>query len=415
MRIIPGRLLEEAIQPRSMVTNPTPIGKSNFALDTLGLASVFGGPETIFSLTLVPVHAGRRWLGWYNSPGSYFLGQRLAQLFEYDGQKGPKLKAIHSGTVIDETGHLGALFLKECAETAVMSIRGRLTRSVDVTIVEFPYSPPDEAPVAEYLTTTCASIAALVPIAVSFTACAASGFYGDWYSFSVISLGIIANGLSYLVVGSGKLFFTHPSPASGSPRGDGFLSTPGQTILLKGHEGAVNSVTRGRFLLRFDNSILFYAIGPCATLLLLQSLVQLILIPQTSLFGQLMFVGSIFVSWTYNLWLSSVAKDRIQRSMLMGVLHSPKLTKYTLGTRTSMAVFVLLALKVDKPQEILDWFLPNETPTWQKWKSVIVDRIKTGSNLYFDGSDWKDSSDPELLEMLYRDAQSAYDGFHGSG
>ncbi|KAL4076427.1 hypothetical protein J3A83DRAFT_4389657 [Scleroderma citrinum] len=420
-----------------MVTNPTPIGKSNFALDTSGLASVLGGPEAIFSLALVHVYTGRRWLGWYNSPGSYFLGKRLAriarsnpilniisksgeqsethvdpaELFEYDGQKGPKFRAVHSGTVIDETGHLAALFLKECAEKPAIKIKGRVTRPVDITVADFRHTPPETESPAEFHTGTRASTGALVPIIVSFAACVASGFYGDWYSFSVIALGIIVNGLSCFVVGSGKLIFTHPPPAKGSPPGDGFLSTPEQTVLLKGDEGAINSVTRGRFSLRFDNDPLFHTIGICAMLLLVQSVAQLILVPQGSLFGQLMFVASIAVSWTYNLWLSSLDKERIQRIMLMGVLRWPRLTKYTLGTRTSMAVFVLLALDIENPEEILDSLLPNDTGAWKRWKSTIIGRLKSGKELKFDESDWDDPKDRNLLEMLYKDAQSAYEGF----
>ena len=428
-------------QPRSMVSSPTPIGKSNFALDTSGLASVFGGPEAIFSLALVHVYPGRRWLGWYNSPGSYFLGKRLAhiahsnpilniisksgehsqshlekhidpaELFEYDGRKGPKFRAIHSGTILDETGHSAALFLKECAETHAKKIPGRVTCPVDVIIANLHHTPPESESPAKFHRGMRASIDALIPIIISFAACATSGLYHDWYCFSVILLGIIANGLSCLVVGSGELIFTHPRTTVGLPAGDGFLSTPEQVVLLSGDEGAVNSITRGKFSLRFDNDPLFRTIGTCAMLHLLQSVAQLILVPQGSLFGQLMFVASIAVSWSYNLWLSSFNKESIQRKMLMGVLDTPTLTKFTLGTRTSMAVFVLLALNAEKPEEVLNHLLPNDTEVWKRWKSAILERLKSGKELRFHESDWNDPTDGNLLKMLYNDAQEAYEGF----
>ena len=440
--------LEEAIRPRTMVTNPTPAGKSHFALDTSGLASVFGGPEAIFSLALVHVYTGRRWLGWYNSPGSYFLGKLLAQiahkspildiisnsgdrsekrpdaaeLFNYDGRKGPKFRAVHSGTVIDETGHLAALFVKECAEQCATIIPGRQTRPVDITIANLHHIPDKEVPLAGLQNHTRASVGALVPILVSFAACFASGYYDDWYCFSVISLGIVVNGLSCFVIGSGDLIFTHPEPRKGLPPGDGFLTTPEQIILLKGAESAVNSITRGKFSLRFDNGPLFRSIGTCAILLMLQSVAQLLLVPQGSLFGQLMFVTSIIVSWSYNLWLSSLDKEKIQRDMLMNILQlsqqKPDLTKFTLGTRTNMAVFVVLASDVEKAEEILDSLLPNNTGAWKKWKSTIVSRLKSGKELLFDESDWSDSQDSQeagLLKMLYRDAQDAYEGFPKRG
>jgi len=441
--------LEDAIQPRSMVTTPTPMGKSHFALDTSGLASVFGGPEAIFSLALVHVYTGRRWLGWYNSPGSYFLGKLLAriahespildiisnsgdrserrpdaaELFNYDGQKGPKFRGIYSGTMLDETGHLAALFVKECAEVSATIIPGRQTRPTNITIANLDYPPPTRVSLARFRTHTRASIGALVPIIVSCGACTVCGYYRDWYCFSVISLGIIVNGLSCLVIGSGELIFTHPVPQPGLPLGDGFLTTPEQIILLKGPEGAVNSVTRGRFSLRFDNGPLFRSIGVCAILLMLQSVAQLLLVPQGSLFGQLMFVASIVVSWLYNLWLSSLDKEKIQRDMLMHILRHeqqrPSLTKFTLGTRTSMAVFATLASdNKEKAREILDYLLPNNTGVWQNWKSTIVDRLDSGRRRLFDESDWsgsQDSQEERLLKMLYRDAQDAYEGFPKTG
>ena len=437
--------LEDAIQPRAMITTPTPMGKSHFALDTSGLASVFGGPEAIFSLALVHVYTGRRWLGWYNSPGSYFLGKLLAriahespildiisksgdqsekrpdaaELFNYDGQKGPKFRAIHSGTMIDETGHLASLFVRECAEISAIPIPGRQTRPANITVANLDYPPSTIVSLAGFRTHTRASVGALVPIIVSFGACAASGYYRDWYCFSVISLGIIVNGLSCLVIGSGKLIFTHPEPQRGLPPGDGLLTTPEQVILLKGDEGAVNSVTRGRFALPLDNSPLFRFIGTCAILLMLQSVAQLLLVPQGSLFGQLMFIVSIVVSWLYNLWLSSLDNHKIQRDMLMNILklkqQEGSLTKFKFGTRTSMSVFVVLASDPEKAEEILDYLLPNNTGAWKRWKSTIVSRRKSGKELVFDESDWSDPQDEGLLRMLYQDAQDAYNGFLRAG
>ena len=424
--------------PRSMVSSPTPLGASHFTLNTLGLASLLGGSETIFSLALVYVYTGRRWLGWYNSPGSYFLGMRLAriaranpilnfismsqvnseqshagqhvdpaELFEWDGRKGPKFRAIHSGTMIDDTGHFAALFLKECAERRSVKIPGTVTRSVDLIIADLHHIPDESVSLSGFRTGMSASVATLMPIISSLAACAFSGRYGDWYCFSVILLGIFVNGFSCFVIGSGKLIFIHPPPTDGLPIGDGFLTTPEQIVLLKGEEGAVNSVTRGKFTLHFNNDPLFRVIGICSMLLLLQSIAQFILVPQASLFGQLMFLGSILVSWLYNLCISSLDKERIQRKMLMRILDTPTLTKYTFGTRTSLAVFVAIS-NVSKTEEILSYLLPNDTEEWMKWKSTIASRLRSRKELRFNESDWNDS---KLLEMLYKDAQSAYEGY----
>ena len=403
---------------------------------------MLGGSETIFSLALVYVYASRRWLGWYNSPGSFFVAMRLAriahanpilnfitvskgisrpgmqvdptELFEWDGQGGPKFTAIHSGAIIDDTGHSAALFLMECAETRTVKIvEGAMTSPVNLVIADLHHIPEkSESLPPGFRTGTSAFISALIPTIVSLVTCAFSGRYGDWYCSSVILLGIFVNGLSYMVVGSGELIFTHPPPKNGLPAGDGFLATPEQIVLLRGKEGAVDSVTRGKFTLHFNNDLLFRAIGICSMLLMLQTLVQFLLIPQCSLFGQFMFFGSILVSWLYSVGFYSVHKhkERIQRKVLMRILDMPRLTKYTFGTRTTLAVFVVL-LNPEKSEEILNYLLPNDTEAWKRWKSTIVERLNSGRELRFNESDWNDPKDSELLQMLYQDAQSAYEGY----
>ena len=383
-------------------------------------------------------------MGWYNSPGSYFLSRLLtriaqesrlvskyggqsqnhpntARVFGYDGENGPKFRAIHSGTTMDETGHLAALFVTECAEKRATIISlGRQTCPVHITIANLRHAPAKEVLPAGLRYHIRVSVGALVPIIVSFAACAASSYYRDWYCTFVISLGIIANGLSCFVIGSARLTFTHPEPQQGLPPGDGFLTTPEQIILLKGDEGAVNSVTRGRFSLHFHYSFL---IRTCGILLMLQSLTQFLLVPQCTLFGQVMFLASIFVSHSYNAALSYLDKEEIQRNMLKRILKLTELersfTKFKLPTRTSMAVFAVLASgNKEKAREILDYLLPNDTRVWTIWKSAIVDRLNnSGKECPFRGSDWSNSQDLQersLLEMLDRDAQVAYEGFESA-
>ncbi|KIK21852.1 hypothetical protein PISMIDRAFT_62610, partial [Pisolithus microcarpus 441] len=127
-------------------------------------------------------------------------------------------------------------------------------------------------------------------IVVSVVACVMCGLVNDWYSFTMILLGIIVSGISCYVIGSGTFFFTHPEPAEGSPPGDGILSSDQEIVVLRGEEGAVNSITRGGFSLRFRSEPHYEDIGWCSVLLMIQFVAQLLLIPQGTLFGQLMFV-----------------------------------------------------------------------------------------------------------------------------
>ena len=418
---------------RAMVSPTLPLDKSNFTLDTSGVAGVFGGDEAVSAMATVHVYENRQWLGWYNSPGSYQIARqygRLARsrffdgffpgvhtdpatLFELDGWKGPKFRAAHSGTIIEETGHLAALFMKECASREGKVVEGRKTQAVGVTIAELHRVP--EPQMYPKRINIYSPVFSSIPISVSIGTCIACGVFEDWYLFSLILLGIFTSGIACLVIGSGKLVFTHPNPAKGSPPGDGILSSDKEIVLLKGAEGAVNSITRGRFSLSFDSEPKYQNIGWCSVLLTIQFIAQLLLVPQGSLFGQVMFVTSLGVSWFYNSWLSSLDREKIQRDILLdSVLEKPILTKYNLGTRTTMVVFVLLVLQPEDPTKILIELLPNDTKVWLEWKETIVRRLLS-KKFEFVEADWEldgfNQEERSLLETLYGDARAAYGGY----
>ncbi|KAI6042772.1 hypothetical protein EDC04DRAFT_2563661 [Pisolithus marmoratus] len=426
-----------------MVTSYTPLENTKFILNGTGVAGLFGGEEAVASIALVHVFEGRKWLGWYNSPGSYIMGMRfsglaysavpslprdeqehvqtdlqtdLASLFEYHGRKGPKFRAVHSGSTFQETGHLAALFMKECTEERPIRINGRETQPVSVTIANLNHVPPREA--CPTMNRRSAPFYASVPILVSMGACAACGRYQDWFSFAVILFGIIVSGVSCRVIGSGTFRFMHPEPAQGSPPGDGILGCDEEVVLLKGEEGAVNAVTRGRFSLLFKSQHArrtVKLIRMCSVILVIQAIAQLILVPQSSPFGQLMFVVSVAVSWLYNLWLWSIDKEKVQRDILMDTLGRPRLPRYILGTRTSMVIFVLLALELDNPEDVMNFLLPPNTTAWRIWKAAVIKRLRNNEKLSLDASDWDDSSlsdqDRKMLETLSQDAHDAYEGF----
>lgn len=117
------------------------------------------------SIAVVHVFEWRIWFGWYNTLGSYIMGacfNRLAHsavpslsednqehiqtdltsLFEYNGQKNSKFRAVYFGTAFQETGHLAALFMKACTVLHAILIEGRETHPVDVTVADFDRVPP---------------------------------------------------------------------------------------------------------------------------------------------------------------------------------------------------------------------------------------------------------------------------------
>ncbi|KAI6042789.1 hypothetical protein EDC04DRAFT_884950 [Pisolithus marmoratus] len=421
-----------ALASRSVLFT-APFGQGGFRLDTSAIAGIFGGQTVVSAMATLPFHKGARWVGLYNSPGSYETAKIFgklsrstffdglfpsdhtnpATLFGLDGRVGPKFRAAHSGTVIDETGHMAALLMKKCSALNSVAVEGRETSPVNVTIAELHHIPDDKYRVQF---STLAPWFAFFPIVVSVGACVGCFLVKDWYSASMVLLGIVASAISCFVVGSGTVFFTHPQTARGSPRGDGILVSDNEIVVLRGAEGAVNSITRGRFSLQFDSEPHYEKIGWCSFLLMFQFIAQLLLIPQGTLFGQIMFITSLAFSWGYNLWLSAFDQDEIQRNILMkNVLRQPQLTKYGLPNRTSMAVFVLLILKATEVEKVMDYLLPNDTNAWRKWKDVVVSRIITQKDFDFVQGDWDNDNftkdDRDLLKALFEDARDGYEGF----
>ncbi|KAF8439380.1 hypothetical protein L210DRAFT_3542198 [Boletus edulis BED1] len=426
--------LSGALNRRSMITAPSPLDTSRFTLDTTGVSGFFGGDEAISAMGTVHIYRGRRWLGWYNTPGSYQIARQYglvaksaffkgcfpgvrkdpASLFEFDGWQGPRFLAVASGTVIDNTGHLASVLLKKCASIDGVHIPGRAGSGVGVTIVRLNTIPPKV--VYPERITNYSPFFATIPISVSLAACIASGVYNDWFSCSLILWGILSNGISCLVIGFGSLCFTHHEPAPGSPPGDGILGSGKEFVLLQGDEGAVNSITIGKFSLEFPSKYHDEYIGYCSILLTIQFIAQLFLIPQGSLFGQIMFISSLGVSWVYNSWLSAFDKEKIQQHILLDVvLKNPSLTKYTLTTRTAAVVFALCVLSPENPSKILEAYLPNDTKVWRRWKETVLQRFRSKEKLHFKQEDWNLSGytdeERKLLRSLYGDAQAAYDGF----
>lgn len=426
--------------------------RSAFSLDTSGVAGFFGGDEAVSAMGVVHLYVGRRWLGWYNAPGSYEIGQKYGQLartrfwdglfpgpnvepevlFELDGQSGPKYRAFHYGTHISETGHIGYLFMKDCEkldeEEEVDEEKPRHSKvsaeksfspmdvvekqpeahetgpetEYGVTVAHL-HSTPEHATLAEGLDTN-AAIFATIPMSVSFACCALCGVFDDWYSFSMILLGIVCSGVSCFIIGSAELRFEHKTPSSYVKYGDGMLMQDEEVIVLLGSQSAVNFVTKGKFTLKFrewahkaDTERAYRSVGFCSLLLMIQFLAQLLLIPQGTLFGQIMFLVSMFVSWGYNLYLSSLDKEIIQRTILLKVLEEPWRKRYTFKSRCAMAAFVMLlyyaraqehlqqeeSVDNEKPYKKLEKrlkkhlrkLIPNNSPVWKEWRSKIARRV----------------------------------------
>ncbi|KAG2362395.1 hypothetical protein BDR07DRAFT_1460919 [Suillus spraguei] len=440
--------------------HPVDINAGHFDLDVSGVAGFFGGEEAISAMQTIHLYRYRKWIGWYNSPGSWNVGKKFgilansrwwdglfpgpnedpAKFFELDGKRGPKYVASRSGSVLEHTGHLAYLIMQMSKEEQGCEVPGRVSKKCKVTIIETQPifkqegtpkeadgrmkntsagegGPPKEThtkegdtckkkhekePVREILPHCDSKLrmfAAVLTIAVSFTTCALCGWTYDWFCCSMILLGIISSGMSSFVIGSASLELQGVKPAPTAPPGDGMLMDGDDIVLLLGKEENVATITRGKFTLNYQPWVRwkssrkekrkhsvpsdgtesansnhkkdletgvennpsdrglnqeavpmkdeYAAIGLCSLLLIIQLLGQLLLIPQGTLFGQIMFLSSFAASWAYNLYLSSIDKENIQQELLLRILNLDEqhIKTYSLGTRTTAAVFACLMLQ----------------------------------------------------------------------
>lgn len=417
--------------------------KDGFSLDISGVAGFFGGDVSVSAMATVHVYEGRKWLGWYNQPGSYEIAKRYGQLsrsrfwdalypganvdpavlFEFDGTEGPKFTASQSGTVLTKTTHVARLFAEECKDLPLTQLSPagmRRTTPGFVTIANLTHAPHKEETPRQGRDT--ASVLACIPILTSLGACVGCAMLREWYAFACILLGVVSSGLSCFVIGMGTLKFKHPPPAPGAPAGDGVLESGGtELVIIKGPEDAVNAITRGQFILDYDSKPEYHSIGVCSMLLTFQFVAQLLLIPQSELHGQLLFLATLFCSWVYNSYLSSLDRENIQRAILRDQVlkFTPgQLEKYELGTRTAMVTFALLTLAPAKTQalrRVLDDLLPNDTEVWCSWKSEVLGCIEPDFHESMDfqfkfdlpPAPTANESEVKLLNTLYADASAA--------
>ncbi|KAG2033626.1 hypothetical protein BDR03DRAFT_1002004 [Suillus americanus] len=489
--------------------HPVNIDTGQFDLDVSGVAGFFGGEEAISAMQTIHLYKYRKWMGWYNSPGSWNVGKKFGMLansrfwdglfpgpnedpanfFELDGKQGPKYVASRSGSILEHTGHLAYLIMQTCKEELGVQVKGRVTKRNKVTLIQtqlvFEESTAKEKPPVRTIPPHGGhrTRVAILPIAVSFTTCALCGWTYDWFCCSMILLGIVSSGISSLVIGSASLELQGVKPASTAPPGDGMLIDGDDIVLLLGKEENVATITRGKFTLNYEpwvkkrsrkekkkrpvpgdgkksnsrsdaeaglqNHSLehgpnqeaipirdeYAAIGLCSLLLVIQLLAQLLLIPQGTFFGQIMFLSSFAASWAYNLYLSSIDKEYIQEQLLLKILNLDErhMRTYSLGTRTTAAVFACLILQPPgvyaesewkrlgfEPEGIIRKFIPNNTPVWITWREKILgvmrDRKVRSRDTCYDllqmsdeEKDMFEPNDQNLLEHLLEDARTAYD------
>jgi hypothetical protein len=440
-----------------MVVLKAPLEKTKFNLDVSGIAGFFGGEESFAAMSSMHLMRHRRWLGWYNSPGSYFIAKKYgtlaksrlwnglfpgppvepATMLELDSKEGPRYMGVHSGTRIDKTGHIAYLIARYCEQIDLKSGDASRNRVPPPVILSPPGSPspgigraaiPDAIKVGkkkrENFSVTIVNLGtftkwdgfpnipedSLLPfepygILVSLATVAGgvfSALWGDWYSFAMIFLGAISNGVSSYVLGSGILTLLFPDPSQNSPPGDGILVSSRDIIVLKGNENSVSNIIRGRYHLEYSSAPKYRDIGLSSVILTIQFLLQLFLVPQGQLIGQIMFLATFVFSWGFNAYLASVDRETLQTEVLfktLGMASKPKFEKFRFEKWSTAAAFVAFYVHPSTLKELI----PNETAAWTVWK----DFISKASSEDHDPTDMPESKDGkkkmESLETAEQD------------
>lgn len=383
------------------------IDRSKFSLDAAGVAGFFGGDETLSAMATVHLYRGRRWLGWYNSPGSYTVAKRYGQLansrfwdglfpgpnfepaeaFGLDGKPGPRYVGSLSGTDM-VTGHLAYLTIQISRELKDVRVQGEpSTETLPAAVTVIHVGNVDAHMGRVEMMSAHHALLAMIPITVSLATCILCAIVDDWLAFSLILLGIISSGISCFVIGTARLDYRAPKNVTpGVPPGDGLLLTPRDVVVLIGSEKDVNVITKGQFSLAMSGAKEYRSVGLCSLLLLAQFMLQLLLIPQASLFGQIMFISSLAASWAYNSFLSSLENEKIQGDLLCKALlvDDASIKKYNLQSRRSQAVFACSILSRGKEtnddfdaERMLSLFVPNKTKVWNLWRKKVAAELKS--------------------------------------
>ena len=398
------------------------------------LLGFVGGEKNLAALEATYVNGRRHVPSAFNSPGSYLAAtgfSRLAKSRVWDGShagvsvdpnaltststssSGPKFIAAFSGSALPATGPIAKMLADYSRKLPVTVVEGRVTTSSSVTIVELP-----DAPDSEVHPLTRISAPVTLPFLASGAAAAACGVVGDWTTLAMIVLGVASNGFSSIALQSGDLTFTRPITTPGAPAGDGYLESGSEIIVLKGSEAAVSSVTRGRFTLRYRGESALRAFSICSSLLTLQCIIQLLIIPQGTYLGQLFFLVTMIISWLYNSYVVRQEAAVWEKLVLEDLLKAPTMKRYSLGTRTQAAVFLMQVLKPADVEEQLSLLIPNNTPVWKTWRQTVARGLQD-SRPRFEGAEYYDAAESfnddekKLLAILLSDAQSAVEASIG--
>ncbi|KJA25367.1 hypothetical protein HYPSUDRAFT_37881 [Hypholoma sublateritium FD-334 SS-4] len=395
-----------------------PIFHSNFGakfnLDTSGVAGFFGGEEAFAAMNSVHFTPSRRWIGWYNSPGSYFVAKQYGtlpnstfwdglfpgpeldptELLQLNDKSGLPYIGVYSGIQLPAAGYLSYLLSlrvkPDLTESAYFSKNvadmrlDKLRKGVCVTVVElrdfddltwptYPIVPKS------HFKTLPVYGALLVALTILFSLASASisVLYEDWFSFSMIALGVLSNGVASIILGAGVIILKFNDTPKGSPLDDGVLLDGDNIIILHGSTRVVNGILHSKYRLEYEQDPQYDKIGICSIILLAQFLLQLFLIPQGELIGQIFFLATLAMSWICNGYFASFNYDEIKTNTLFDLIGEP-VVHYTLmfDKRSTAVAYTMFYFRgLQEPKAPINGLFPNNMPVWYLWKEFICSSI----------------------------------------
>lgn len=438
-------------------TSRIPLDHSNVNLDLSGVAGFFGGNVAVSAMSTVYFRRGRKYMGWYNNAGSCEIAQRYGQLarwsfwdglfpgedtppaivFKLDGNDGPSFIGLKSGAVrLAKTGHIAHLLCTQCQEQREAEMEEEEKEKekayipndlpfdavvVDLSCATLQKQNPDQPNKPIELHTDIGPwwsyLPPLLPILASAATAAACVFFDDWICFSMIVLGMMASGISCWMIGTGQIFFRQLDAAEEtSPSRAGILLDGDRIVVLKGPVETVSAITHGRFELVYKfpyhkgNDETYHVLGISSCILTVQFLAQLLIVPQGTFFGQIMFLVSLGCSWIYNCCVSPFSLEAQRHALFREVIvyprseepspdsppsqtpapsvFIPRFQRESFATRNSAIIFSLLMLisptteggqEVTVREKILGKIIkdifPNPDTCWVEGKKILAKEI----------------------------------------
>lgn len=267
-----------------VIQPPKALPHAGFTLDVSTIAGFFGGNSAVRAMATANLVSQCHWFGWYNAASAYEVAKQYSgiakspiftALFPTGDSDPAKILTMVDRQVDPECtllffpaqkgpssiGPLGSLVARKISQMfrvakkpeAHPPRKENTMGTCRVTFVKLGHTLTDELNQLELVPSSSTIFMGICTILISIGGCITCTLVADWFCFASIVLGIIANGVACLVIGSGKLYLKYnpPSPSEVFTPGDAVLRTDTDIIVLIGNEGMVRPFTHGQFSLDF--------------------------------------------------------------------------------------------------------------------------------------------------------------------